>query len=163
MPLPWSPAPTAAPLSRDTTAMAVPLTGVPAPTYPTPQESHSLGSCSHMSHSSGPCSHVCSWGFCSHRCPAPQGSHSLGILFPQGLTPTGALLPWGSLHIRVHVSVLSCCMSMLAVLLFIACTNPAHLSPYVPALLTHICAPMCRLSVCPCRLRMLCVRCQPAC
>lgn len=107
--------------------MAVPLTGVPAPTYPTPQESHFLGSCSHVSHSPGPCSHVCSivlgillsQGEILLSSPAPQGSHSLGVLFPQGLTPTGALLPWGSLHIHVHVSVLSCCMSMLFVLLFI--------------------------------------------
>lgn len=77
--------------------MAVPLTGVPAPTYPTPQESHSLGSCSHVSHSPGPCSHVCSIVLgillsqvsCSPGIPLPRGPVSAGSNSHRGPAPMG--------------------------------------------------------------------------
>lgn len=112
----------------------------PVPTYPTPQ-------------GCAPTRVPLSWGSYSHRCPAPQGSHSLTVQFPH----RG---PCTSISVclccpAVCPCCLSCCSSV--------CTDPAHRCPYIPAVLTHVCAPMWLVSFCPCHLRMPCVRCQPPC
>lgn len=138
------------PHSRDTTAMA--LAGVPAPMYPTPQESHSPG----------PCSHTCpivlgillSQESCSPGIPFPRGPVSIGSNSHRGPAP---------MEVPAHP-----CPCVRAVLLYVCAVCPAvypsaHPCPYSPAVLAHVCTPLWLMSVCPCRLRMPCVRHQPAC
>lgn len=143
--LPWSPASNAAPLSKDTTAMA--LTGVPAPTYPTPQESHSPEPCSPVSHCPGDPAPT---GVLLHGDPVSLGSNS-----HRGPAP---------MEVPAHP-----CLCICAVLLYVHAVCPS-VHPCALTLHIRVCISLLssRTSVPPCGTCLsvcadLCARCQPVC